>query len=324
MSRRPALAALLGVAPARASTRAYGPRRRTDHRARPVAGTVRGCGRSRGRRVRRWGLLRVAHGCGEAAAASGVAVPAMQRRSPVAAAAASVAMAALALATAASVQAAAPAPGAHWQHVAPAAAGFDASELAQIAALARRGHSNCLVVVRRGKLVGRVVLQRHRAEHRAGRVLGDEVVREHARRHRAGRRRPAHRRPRSKWIAAWRGTPSQAVTVRDLLSMDSGRQWDVVTDYLRLLSAPDRTAFAIGLGQDAAPGTEWAYNNSAVQTLDRVLAKATGEDVAAFARSASSRRSAWRTRRWRATRRATRSSSRASTRPAATWRASAS
>ena len=71
--------------------------------------------------------------------------------------------------------------------------------------------------------------------------------------------------------------------MRNLLSMDSGREWSPLTDYLRLLAAPDRTAFAIGLGQDAAPGDVWAYNNSAVQTLDPVLAKATGEDASTFA-----------------------------------------
>ena len=59
----------------------------------------------------------------------------------------------------------------------------------------------------------------------------------------------------SKWIPQWRGTQSAAVTVRNLLSMDSGREWSPLTDYLGLLAAPDRTAFAIGLGQDAAPGT---------------------------------------------------------------------
>ena len=58
----------------------------------------------------------------------------------------------------------------------------------------------------------------------------------------------------SRWIPQWRGTPPQAVTVRDLLSMDSGRQWSAFTDYVRLLAARDRTAFAIGLGQAAAPG----------------------------------------------------------------------
>ena len=73
------------------------------------------------------------------------------------------------------------------------------------------------------------------------------------------------------------------MTVRDLLSMDSGRQWSPLTDYVGLLAARDRTAFAIGLGQSNAPGTVWAYNNSAVQTLDRILERATGQKVATFA-----------------------------------------
>jgi CubicO group peptidase (beta-lactamase class C family) len=192
-------------------------------------------------------------------------------------------LAAIALATATSAQASPPAPGAHWQHVTPAAAGLDGAKLAQIAARAKQGHSNCLVVVRRGKLVGEWYFNgagpnttqdvysatKSFASTLVGIAQDDGDLR-------IGDRA-------SRWITAWRGTSSQAVTVRDLLSMDSGRTWDVVTDYLRLLAAPDRTAFAIGLGQDTVPGSEWAYNNSAVQTLDRVLARATGEDVAAFA-----------------------------------------
>ena len=65
--------------------------------------------------------------------------------------------------------------------------------------------------------------------------------------------------------------------------MDSGRQWSFVTDYVQLLGASDRTAFATGLGQSEQPGTKWTYNNAAVQTLEQVLQQATGEDVATFA-----------------------------------------
>ena len=171
----------------------------------------------------------------------------------------------------------------HWQHVAPAAAGFDGSKLARIAALARRSRSNCLVVVRRGKLVGEWYFNGTGPDtaqdvYSATKSFASTLV---GIAQDDGDLRISDRA--SKWIASWRGTPSQSVTVRDLLSMDSGRRWDVVTDYVRLLSAPDRTAFAIGLGQEARPGSEWAYNNSAVQTLDRVLARATGKDVAAFA-----------------------------------------
>jgi CubicO group peptidase (beta-lactamase class C family) len=195
--------------------------------------------------------------------------------------AAGAALPALLLASAAG--AATPVPGAAWQKVAPASVGLDSARLEQIAAVARKGHSNCLVVVRDGKLAGEWYF------HGTGPTTAQDVF--SATKSFAstlvgiaqddGDLRIGD--SASRWIPQWRGTPSRAVTVRDLLSMDSGRRWDVVTDYLRLLAAPDRTAFAIGLGQAARPGTVWAYSNSAVQTLDRVLQRATGEGVAAFA-----------------------------------------
>jgi CubicO group peptidase (beta-lactamase class C family) len=87
----------------------------------------------------------------------------------------------------------------------------------------------------------------------------------------------------STYIPEWVGTPSEGVTIRDLLSNDSGRHWDAVTDYQGLTTASDRTALAIALPQDADPGTTWAYNNAAIQTLDAVLAQATGTSPAAYA-----------------------------------------
>ncbi len=89
--------------------------------------------------------------------------------------------------------------------------------------------------------------------------------------------------PAADLIPAWQGTPSATVAIRDLLSMDSGRQWSFQSDYVDLLRASDRTAYAASLGQAAAPGTTWTYNNAAVQTLDAVLAQATGQDVATYA-----------------------------------------
>jgi CubicO group peptidase (beta-lactamase class C family) len=174
-------------------------------------------------------------------------------------------------------------PGAAWQKVSPAAVGLDAAKLEQIATQARQGKSNCLVVVRDGKLAGEWYF-RGTGPNTAQDVFsatksvastlvgiaqddGDLRIGDSA----------------SKWIPQWKGTESEAVTVRNLLSMDSGREWSPLTDYVRLLTSPDRTAFAIDLDQEATPGTVWAYNNSAEQTLDRVLQKATGESVVAFA-----------------------------------------
>ncbi len=52
------------------------------------------------------------------------------------------------------------------------------------------------------------------------------------------------------------------MTVRDLLSNDSGRQWSTQIDYGQLLRARDRTAFAVGLKQADPPGTVWAQDPS--------------------------------------------------------------
>jgi len=85
-------------------------------------------------------------------------------------------------------------------------------------------------------------------------------------------------------VPEWRGTPSEAVTVENLLSNDSGRQYEFSTDYLEMaIRAPDKTGFAIGLDQEDPPGTTWAYNNSAIQVLEQVLEAATGQDMAEFA-----------------------------------------
>ena len=116
-------------------------------------------------------------------------------------------------------------PGAEWEKVAPAAVGLDAAKLDQIAQVAESGKSKCLVVVRDGKLAGEWYF-RGTNEHSAQDVFsmtksvsstlvgiaqddGDLKITDHA----------------STWIPQWKNTPAAAVTVRDLLSNDSGREW---------------------------------------------------------------------------------------------------
>jgi len=174
--------------------------------------------------------------------------------------------------------------GPQWPRVSPSAAGLDADRLAAIAGEAKKGKSDCLAVVRDGRLAGEWYFRgsgpdtTHNIFSATKSVTstlvgiaqddGDLRVDDSA----------------AKWITEWKGTPAAAVTVRDLLSMDSGREWSVRTDYVRLLTARDRTKFAVGLSQQHPPGKVWAYNNAAVQTLQRVLARATGKDVATYAR----------------------------------------
>jgi CubicO group peptidase (beta-lactamase class C family) len=175
-------------------------------------------------------------------------------------------------------------PGATWETVTPAEAGLDAGVLDEIAAQAQAGRSNCLVVVRDGKLAGEWYF------NGAGETTTQNIysVSKSIASTLVGIAQDAGfltiEQSASTWITGWKGTPSEAVTVRNVLSNDSGREWSRSIDYVQLLRAPDRTAFAISLSQGDPPGTVWAYNNSAIQTLQPILQNATGQDVVTFAR----------------------------------------
>lgn len=90
----------------------------------------------------------------------------------------------------------------------------------------------------------------------------------------------------ARYVPQWQGTPAEAVTITNLLTNDSGRHWDFLTDYRDMaVGAADKTAFSIELAQDAPPGTTWAYNNAAIQTLSAVLESATGQPPRDYARN---------------------------------------
>jgi CubicO group peptidase (beta-lactamase class C family) len=174
-------------------------------------------------------------------------------------------------------------PGAAWETVDPADVGLDPARLEDIAATAETGRSSCLVVVRDGRIAGEWYFngtgpgtdqEVFSASKSFASTLvgiaqddGDLSIDD----------------PASKYIPEWRGTDSASVTIRNLVSNDSGRQWSLLLDYVDMVQSRDRTAFSVGLGQDAAPGTVWAYNNSAIQTLDEVLEQAIDGDPGDFA-----------------------------------------
>src|SRR3546814_14442019 len=166
-----------------------------------------------------------------------------------------------------------------WEVVEPEAVGLDAAVLEELAAEAETDGSNCLLVVRDGQIAGEWYwngTDAHSAQEvfsitksvtsvLAGIAVADEAL--------------AVDDAAATWIDEWKRTPAEAVTVRDLLSNDSGRAWSFQSDYQGLLGAEDRTAYAVGLEQSDPPGTVWAYNNSAIQTLEQVLAERMGQPV---------------------------------------------
>jgi CubicO group peptidase (beta-lactamase class C family) len=169
----------------------------------------------------------------------------------------------------------------------PAAAGLDAAALEQMAATAERAGSECLVVTKDGAIVGEWYWDGFDAETEREVFSVTKSITATLVGIAQDRGLLDIDDRASDYIDEWKGTPSEGVTIRNLVSNDSGRYHDFDTDYVQMAGrAPDKTAFSIGLSQQVEPGTTWVYNNAAIQTLDAVLEEATGMPTGEFASEA--------------------------------------
>jgi CubicO group peptidase (beta-lactamase class C family) len=175
-------------------------------------------------------------------------------------------------------------PTADWERASSAQLGFDQAKLDALATKADAADSHCLFLTRKGRLVQEWYFDgwtrdTQQIVHSVTKSFSSTLVGMAQDRHLLSIKDPA-----SKWITEWAGTPSADVTVQQLLSNDSGREWTFIKDYVQMAgTAADKTGVAIGFGQDHPPATYWEYNNSAIQTLERVLKEVLHGDVAAFA-----------------------------------------
>jgi CubicO group peptidase (beta-lactamase class C family) len=169
-------------------------------------------------------------------------------------------------------------PGTDWERADPTIAGMDPAALDQLAAASEAAGSTCAVVTRNGVVVderywGDATADTTRQAFSVTKSVTSLLVGIAQ-----GQGHLSIGDAAADYIPEWAGTPASAVTIQNLLSNDSGRHWDFDTDYKQMaIAAADKTAFSIGLAQDHAPGTVWAYNNAAVQTLSAVLESATGQ-----------------------------------------------
>jgi CubicO group peptidase (beta-lactamase class C family) len=175
-------------------------------------------------------------------------------------------------------------PGESWETVDLEAAGFDPSAFAAAVDLAEAVDSHCLVVLRDGRLV-------HESYGPESGPDVDHPVFSVTKSVTAAIVGVAETRglvdvgaPASDHLDEWIGTDSEGVTVAQILQNTSGRFYDFGPDLVELGGKPDMTTHSIGLTQEREPDTAWFYNQSAIQTLEAVVERATGEDPEAFAR----------------------------------------
>lgn len=171
-----------------------------------------------------------------------------------------------------------------WDHEPPENHGLDPVALAAFASFVGENNSDCLVVVHAGVIVGEWVWNDFTPETDAANVYSvTKSITSALVGIAQGRGELGIDDPAAAYVTEWMGSPSEGVTLRNLISNDSGRHWDFFADYVQLGLQADQTAFAIGLDQQQEPASHWEYNNAAIQTLERVLEVATGQDVGDYA-----------------------------------------
>jgi len=177
-------------------------------------------------------------------------------------------------------------PAADWSVANPTELGFDAAKLEEIAAESPP-ETECLIVTRHGEIVGEWYYNGRTPEQVSGAMSVTQAYSATLVGIAADEGLLSLDDKVSKYIPQWVGTPSEDVTIRQLLSHDSGRESTNSIGnrelHQALISAPNPAELAIGLTQQHEPGEVWSQNLPAIELLNPILTAATGQDPADYA-----------------------------------------
>jgi CubicO group peptidase (beta-lactamase class C family) len=173
-----------------------------------------------------------------------------------------------------------------WATADPRELGFDSERLDALATEAHAGGASCLLVVRHGRIAGEWYWNGtdESTQHQTFSILKSYTSTLVGIAQDDGLLDIDD--PASKYIPAWVGTPSETVTIRQMLAMVSGREAIKAIDpefLSEYLASPDLTASALDRRQVVAPGRRWVLNEGDVQALHAILEAATGVDPTAYA-----------------------------------------
>jgi CubicO group peptidase (beta-lactamase class C family) len=76
---------------------------------------------------------------------------------------------------------------------------------------------------------------------------------------------------------------TETITVRNLLTMTSGWDWDIGSDYERLISSENWLEYTLSQPVAYQPGSYFAYNSGGSHVLSVILTEVTGQDTADYA-----------------------------------------
>lgn len=196
-------------------------------------------------------------------------------------------------ATAQSTQRAA-GPDTGWQSATPAAQGMDATTLQGACdyALQPQRHTQGVVVIRGGKLVDECYANGEgprswAASWSVGKSFASTLVGIAI----AQGKIPSLDVSMATFFPEWAGTPKAAMTLRDVVTMSSGLQWNEdydpsntgASDVIQMGLSSDELEYAKTRPLIHTPGTRWAYSSGDAMLLSGVIQKATGMSAGDYA-----------------------------------------
>ncbi|NUO48521.1 MAG: beta-lactamase family protein [Polyangiaceae bacterium] len=172
-----------------------------------------------------------------------------------------------------------------WTVENPADHGIDPAALAAAMTAAESLESHCLVVVRHGVIVGEGYWQGKHADSTdksfsvaksyTSALVGIAIERGDI---------ESLEQSASDFIPEWQGTEHESITIRHLLSMTSGLDWNLFSDYVAMATfSSNQSEYAVDLGQSEDPGSKWQYHNGGVQIFEPLFRGATGMTIEQYA-----------------------------------------
>lgn len=172
-------------------------------------------------------------------------------------------------------------PDSAWVTISPSAAGFDAAKLASATSDILALDSYSVLVLRKGKIAaelykdGTTATSAYEIASAAKSIVsvmtGIAIG--------LGKIRSVDQKA-ADFIPQWKGTPKEAITIKELLSMTSG----VSFEGLKVRNiAGDQFAINAAAPLQDPPGTRWAYNTPMFHMMYHVVERAVGEPFADFA-----------------------------------------
>ena len=161
------------------------------------------------------------------------------------------------------------------------AAGIDPAALERLVKRAEETHSDALVILKDGKLVGdwrfgkpaepieAMSVTKSVASLAIGNLLYQGKIR-------------SLDEPVSTFLPQWKEGPKKAVTLRHLLTHTSGLRANPTTE--EIYGSPDIVKVALDADLAKEPGTEFFYNNKAVNLLGPIVEKASGKKLDEYMR----------------------------------------